>query len=117
MRQAALLWRAKSVTTLLATSPSAAELLPSPKSEAGYPGALNRGWRLRHDNSLDVVVDDPGAALDQEPELVRAVVRHREFVLVPLFEIQPDLLMPDNHPIAKWVSECDVSQLRRIALN
>jgi hypothetical protein len=43
MRQAALLWRAKSVTTLLATSPSAAELLPSPKSEAGYPGALKPG--------------------------------------------------------------------------
>ena len=43
MRQAALLWRAKSVTTLLATSPNAAELLPSPKSEAGYPGALKPG--------------------------------------------------------------------------
>ena len=43
MRRAALLWRAKSVTTLLATSPNAAELLPSPKSEAGYPGALKPG--------------------------------------------------------------------------
>ena len=43
MRQAALLWRAKSATTLLATSPNAAELLPSPKSEAGYPGALKPG--------------------------------------------------------------------------
>ena len=37
------MWRAKSVTTLLATSPNAAELLPSPKSEAGYPGALKPG--------------------------------------------------------------------------
>lgn len=44
-------------------------------------------------------------------------MRNREFVLVPLFELQPDLLMPDNLPIAKWVSECDVSQLRRITLN
>jgi 2-amino-4-hydroxy-6-hydroxymethyldihydropteridine diphosphokinase len=41
----------------------------------------------------------------------------RDFVLVPMFELQPDLLMPDNTPIAKWVSECDVSQLRRISLN
>ena len=44
-------------------------------------------------------------------------MRSREFVLVPMFELQPELLMPDNTPIAKWVSECDVSQLRRISLN
>ena len=43
MRQAALLWRAKSATTLLATAPSAAELLPSPKFKAGYPGAMRPG--------------------------------------------------------------------------
>ena len=43
MRQAALLWRANSVTTLLATAPSAAELLPSPKFKAGYPGAMKPG--------------------------------------------------------------------------
>ncbi|MDA7793215.1 2-amino-4-hydroxy-6-hydroxymethyldihydropteridine diphosphokinase [Glaciecola sp.] len=54
---------------------------------------------------------------NQELTLPHYGMRHREFVLVPLFELQPDLLMPDNHPIAKWVSECDVSQLRRIALN
>ena len=41
-------------------------------------------------------------------------MRGREFVLVPLFELQPDLIMPDNQPIAKWVSECDISQLTRI---
>lgn len=40
----------------------------------------------------------------------------REFVLVPMFELQPDLIMPDNASIAKWVSECDVSQLRRIQM-
>ena len=54
---------------------------------------------------------------NQELTLPHYGMRHREFVLVPMFELQPDLLMPDNHPIAKWVSECDVSQLRRIALN
>lgn len=38
----------------------------------------------------------------------------REFVLVPLFEITPDLLMPDGQPLAKWVANCNLNQLRRL---
>jgi 2-amino-4-hydroxy-6-hydroxymethyldihydropteridine diphosphokinase len=38
----------------------------------------------------------------------------REFVLVPLFEIQPDLIMPNNQPIAHWIRECDLTGLTRL---
>lgn len=38
----------------------------------------------------------------------------REFVLVPLFEIAPDLVMPDGQSLAKWVANCHLNQLRRL---
>ncbi|WP_100644363.1 2-amino-4-hydroxy-6-hydroxymethyldihydropteridine diphosphokinase [Alteromonas facilis] len=38
----------------------------------------------------------------------------REFVLVPLFELAPDMVMPDGRPIAMWVTECSLKGLRRI---
>lgn len=41
-------------------------------------------------------------------------IKGREFVLVPLFEIQPDLIMPDNQSIAHWVRECDLTSLTRL---
>ena len=43
MRQAALMWHANSASLLLATKPSAAELLPAPKFKAGYPRAIKPG--------------------------------------------------------------------------
>lgn len=38
----------------------------------------------------------------------------REFVLVPLFEIAPSLIMGDGHPLAKWVSQCSLDGLQRL---
>lgn len=38
----------------------------------------------------------------------------REFVLVPLFELKPDLIMPDGKVIAKWVAQCSLEGLRRL---
>ena len=38
----------------------------------------------------------------------------REFVLVPLFEIAPDLIMQDGKNIAAWVNECSLDGLRRL---
>ena len=39
----------------------------------------------------------------------------REFVLVPLFEIAPDLIMPDGLPLSVWVSRCSLDGLKRLA--
>ncbi|MGB3724585.1 MAG: 2-amino-4-hydroxy-6-hydroxymethyldihydropteridine diphosphokinase [Glaciecola sp.] len=38
----------------------------------------------------------------------------REFVLVPLFEISPDLIMHDGKSLAAWVSQCSLNGLRRL---
>lgn len=38
----------------------------------------------------------------------------REFVLVPLFEIAPTMVMPDGKPIAQWVANCSIDGLRRL---
>lgn len=38
----------------------------------------------------------------------------REFVMVPLFEIVPTLIMPDGQPIAKWVAACSLDGLKRL---
>lgn len=38
----------------------------------------------------------------------------REFVLVPLFEIAPSMIMPDGQPLAAWVARCTLDGLRRL---
>lgn len=39
----------------------------------------------------------------------------REFVLVPLFEIAPNMIMPDGKPIALWVAKCNLEGLKRLS--
>ena len=41
----------------------------------------------------------------------------REFVLVPLFEIAPDLIMQDGKKLAAWVSKCSFNGLQRLPDN
>ncbi len=38
----------------------------------------------------------------------------REFVLVPLFEICPDMMMQDGKSLASWVADCSLTGLRRL---
>ncbi|MBU3023904.1 2-amino-4-hydroxy-6-hydroxymethyldihydropteridine diphosphokinase [Aestuariibacter sp. A3R04] len=38
----------------------------------------------------------------------------REFVLVPLFEIAPSMIMPDGKPLALWVAKCNLDGLKRL---
>lgn len=39
----------------------------------------------------------------------------REFVLVPLFEITPNMIMPDGLPLSVWVSRCSLDGLKRLS--
>jgi 2-amino-4-hydroxy-6-hydroxymethyldihydropteridine diphosphokinase len=39
----------------------------------------------------------------------------REFVLVPLFEIAPMMIMTDGKPIAHWVANCSLDGLKRLS--
>ncbi|MGQ8365937.1 2-amino-4-hydroxy-6-hydroxymethyldihydropteridine diphosphokinase [Glaciecola sp. 1036] len=41
-------------------------------------------------------------------------MQHREFVLVPLFEIAPDLVMHDGRSLAAWINDCDLNGLKRL---
>ena len=41
-------------------------------------------------------------------------MRYREFVLVPLFEIAPDMVMHDGRPLTLWVAECQLEGLKRM---
>ena len=41
-------------------------------------------------------------------------IAEREFVLVPLFEIAPNMIMPDGKPLAAWVAKCSLEGLRRL---
>lgn len=38
----------------------------------------------------------------------------REFVMVPLFEIEPDMIMNDGKSISSWVSQCSFASLKRL---
>lgn len=38
----------------------------------------------------------------------------REFVMVPLFEIEPDMIMNDGKTISSWVAQCSFASLRRL---
>ena len=38
----------------------------------------------------------------------------REFVMVPLFEIEPDMIMNNGRSIASWVSQCSFANLKRM---
>lgn len=38
----------------------------------------------------------------------------REFVLVPLFEISPDMIMLDGKSLPAWVAKCSLNGLRRL---
>ncbi len=56
---------------------------------------------------------------DQKIDTPDLVIPHygmaeREFVLVPLFELSPSMIMPDGKPIAKWVARCSLDGLRRL---
>lgn len=41
-------------------------------------------------------------------------IAEREFVLVPLFEISPDMIMQDGRSLTAWVAQCDLNGLRRL---
>lgn len=41
-------------------------------------------------------------------------MREREFVLVPMFEIEPDMIMHDGKTLALWINQCDLNGLRRL---
>ena len=91
------------------------DLLHSLQNIENSHGRVRKGdrWGAR---TLDLDILIYG---DQEIDLPDLTVPHkglaeRSFVLYPLFEIAPQLLVPGKGPIADLVAECPLSGLRRL---
>ena len=98
-----------------ATELSPLDLLHSLQNIENDQGRVRKGerWGAR---TLDLDVLIYG---DQEIDLPDLTVPHiglheRSFVLYPLFEIAPQLIVPGKGPIADLVAKCPLSGLRRM---
>ncbi len=63
---------------------------------------------------LDILLFNDIALKTRELTLPHYGMREREFVLVPLFEISPDLIMQDGRSLATWVAKCNLDGLYRV---
>lgn len=63
---------------------------------------------------LDILLFDQQMIQTKRLTIPHYGMAEREFVLVPLFEIVPNMVMPDGRPIAAWVAKCSMKGLRRI---
>jgi 2-amino-4-hydroxy-6-hydroxymethyldihydropteridine diphosphokinase len=63
---------------------------------------------------LDIIIFNNLSMDNDRLTLPHYGMAQREFVMVPLFEIEPDMIMQDGKSIASWVSKCSFTQLRRL---
>ncbi len=63
---------------------------------------------------LDILLFNDLTLKTSELTLPHYGMQEREFVLVPLFEISPDLIMQDGRALANWVAKCNLNGLYRI---
>lgn len=63
---------------------------------------------------LDILLFDQQIIQTKRLTIPHYGIAEREFVLVPLFELVPDMIMPDGRPIAAWVANCTLKGLRRL---
>lgn len=99
----------------VATQLSPHELLHSLQKIEGAHGRVRKEerWGPR---SLDLDILLFGNECIDTPDLTipHYGMPEREFVLVPLFEITPDMIMPDGNPLSVWVSRCSLDGLKRL---
>lgn len=81
----------------------------------------SRHGRVRSDDrwgprTLDLDILLIGDQVIDTPDLVvpHYGMAEREFVLVPLFELAPNMIMPDSNPLSVWVAKCTLEGLRRV---
>lgn len=63
---------------------------------------------------LDILLFDQQMIQTKRLTIPHYGMAEREFVMVPLFEIVPEMVMPDGRPIAAWVAKCSLKGLRRL---
>lgn len=99
----------------LSTSLSPIDLLDLCQSIESTHGRERKGerWGART-LDLDILLYSTNTINDDRLVIPHAGIAQREFVLVPLFELAPTLIMPDGRPIAKWVADCSLDGLSRL---
>jgi 2-amino-4-hydroxy-6-hydroxymethyldihydropteridine diphosphokinase len=97
------------------TSLQPRELLASLQAIENLQGRERHGdrWGPRT-LDLDILLYNDLTLKTNDLTLPHYGMREREFVLVPLFEISPDLIMQDGRSLAKWVAKCNLEGLYRI---
>jgi 2-amino-4-hydroxy-6-hydroxymethyldihydropteridine diphosphokinase len=63
---------------------------------------------------LDILLYNDISLVTEKLTLPHYGMKDREFVLVPLFEISPDLIMHDGRTLSTWVAKCNLESLYRI---
>lgn len=66
---------------------------------------------------LDILLYNDLILNTQNLTLPHYGMQDREFVLVPLFEIAPDMIMQDGRSLASWVAKCNLDGLYRIEMS
>ncbi|MEW9798867.1 2-amino-4-hydroxy-6-hydroxymethyldihydropteridine diphosphokinase [Alteromonas sp. CYL-A6] len=100
---------------LLETALSPLELLHSLQAIELEQGRERKGerWGART-LDLDILLYGSLTMNTKELTVPHYGMAEREFVMVPLFEIAPSMVMPDGKPIAQWVANCSLEGLRRL---
>ena len=63
---------------------------------------------------LDILMFDQQIIQTKRLTIPHYGIAEREFVLVPLFELVPEMVMSDGRPISAWVANCSLKGLRRL---
>jgi 2-amino-4-hydroxy-6-hydroxymethyldihydropteridine diphosphokinase len=63
---------------------------------------------------LDMLLFNNLSMSNDRLTLPHSGMAQREFVLVPLFEVTPDMIMRDGKSLAAWVAKCSLNGLRRL---
>jgi len=63
---------------------------------------------------LDILLFNNVSMKNERLTLPHYGMSEREFVLVPLFEISPDMIMQDGKSLAAWVANCSLNGLKRL---
>ncbi len=63
---------------------------------------------------LDLLLFEGRVIESERLTLPHPEMGRRNFVLVPLAEIAPGLVMPDNRPLDWWLAQCPEAELERI---
>lgn len=99
----------------LSTSLSPLELLDALQDIELNQGRERKGlkWGPRT-LDLDILLYNNLSMSNERLILPHYGMQDREFVLVPLFEIEPELMMLDGRKIASWVADCKLNGLKRL---